>query len=103
MTEIKEEIPHCGNCPKYAVKNNPNVCCSYLYFCNGKQMGGIVATHTSDNGCLFHPGARAYLNKDVIDKMSNMLDEFGDNTTPYAEGYTDALIAIAALMRGDGK
>lgn len=59
--------------------------------------------HTRQKGCLLHSSTRAYLNKDVIDKMSDMLDEFGDNTTPYSEGYTDALIAIAALLRGDGE
>ena len=91
MTEVKEEIPCCENCPN---------CKDYSC-----KMGLADFTWgiTKRVGCFKHPSARVYLNKDVIDKMSDVLDEFGDNTTPYAEGYTDALIAIAALLRGDGE
>ena len=56
--------------------------------------------HPGRYACIKHPQARAYLNRSVIEKMSIMLYECGDNTTPYVEGYTDALIAIAALLRG---
>lgn len=74
---MSEEIPCCGNCPDYAIKNNPNVCCSYLYFCKGKQIGSHVATHTHDNGCIFHPRAREYLNRDAEIRAEEQGKEVG--------------------------
>jgi hypothetical protein len=79
MTEDKEEIPCCGNCP---ISTKRDQCPIWIareppydkefgwnwWIENGN-------TITKFTGCLSHPGAKAYLNKDVIKTLDAHLHE----------------------------
>ena len=79
MTEDKEEIPCCGNCP---ISTKRDQCPIWIareppY---DKEFGWNWwiekgNTITKFTGCLSHPGAKAYLNKDVIKTLDAHLHE----------------------------
>ena len=96
MTEVKEEIPCCENCPDTACNYNPPSGWSEKPVDNDMHE---MWNHTRQKGCLSHPGARAYLNKNVIAEMEKI--KIGE--IPYSDesAFNDGIDAAIALLRGD--
>jgi hypothetical protein len=75
MTEIKEEIPCCENCSYFV---SPQI---GYWGCENNNRGEVRILSNEEllahktMGCLSHPGARAYLNKDIIKKLETLRDE----------------------------
>ena len=91
------DLPCCGNCqsrykpecPYYAwieLGNCGISCDSYFEF-------------TSLVGCLSHPGARAYLNKSVIEELERRSTEMFDSGVPMMISIKE----VIALLGGDGE
>jgi len=102
----KEEIPCCGNC---TIKDQYGYCPIAGWQVIGNHCTTVQESFTSRCGCLSHPGARAYLNKDVIAELemqlgcSKMLYDDGD-VTCLEEAYKQLDSAVKqaiALLRGE--
>ena len=74
MTEIKEEIPCCENCPTIKCFHHPNHWKTTSQ-CWSRNDHIQVWEFTKEHGAACHPGARAYLNKDIIKKLETLRDE----------------------------
>lgn len=86
----KEEIPCCENCP------GPCPIWIGSFFADRVKRNPEDTRFTSSVGCLSHPGARAYLNKDVIAELIKRRNNSSDQVDWV---YRDCI----ALLRGDGK
>jgi hypothetical protein len=99
------EIPCCKNCPNYqyrVVETEGEYCLVADEFIDN-------ATDTLEKvGCLSHPGARAYLNKDMISdqRIASAISELEQQITTEGEeipGHGNAAIKYAILILRGGK
>jgi len=93
MTTEKEEIPCCENCP------GPCPIWIGSFFADRIERDPEYVRFTSLVGCLSHPGARAYLNKDVIKTLESWINGLEYPDCPPGDSYA----RVIALLRGDNK
>jgi hypothetical protein len=102
--KVEAEIPCCENCPNFT---SPQM---GYWGCENSPDGEIrilsneeILAHKT-MGCISHPGARAYLNKSVIEtlelELSDTEERFDDN---YSRGIRATKKKMIALLKGDGK
>jgi len=105
MTSKKEEIPCCeNNCPAFGILPLDDSCAGdEVCEIRGCTIHPIIKSWIEIHGCLHHPGARAYLNKDVIAELEKykLVDETA--WVGCMKEKSDMATKIIALLRGDGK
>lgn len=98
MTTEKEEIPCCENCPTIRCFHHPNHWKTSSQ-CWSRNDHIHVWEFTKEHGAACHPGARAYLNKDVIAELESWINGLEYPDCPPGDSYA----RVIALLRGDNK
>jgi hypothetical protein len=65
---MTEHPCNCSTCPKYSTALHP-IYPADLHYCDGKRISEEHIQCTKRTGCLSHPQAREYLNKEVIEEL----------------------------------
>ena len=100
MTEVKEEIPCCENCDNFQERDNVQLGeWITVHTCMGELIPESQMECTRLRGCLKHPGARAYLNKDVIAELESWINGLEYPDCPPGDAYAQ----VIALLKGDGE
>lgn len=94
-----EEIPCCENCGRYSERKHPAFEGNIICYCGNERMQVETKVITKRIGCLSHPVARAYLNKDVIKTLEWWINGLECPKCPPGDAYA----RVIALLRGDGK